>query len=152
MKERLDGYKASPDAYHAILGLQTYVNECGLEHSLLELVKIRTSQINGCAYCLHMHTRDAHKAGESDERMHLLAAWRESPLFTERERAALAWTEALTLVSETEAPDDIYEGLRPHFSEKEIVDLSTAIGTINVWNRIAIGLRTIHPVSAKEAA
>ncbi|MGX1197196.1 carboxymuconolactone decarboxylase family protein [Parvibaculum sp. MBR-TMA-1.3b-4.2] len=152
MKERLDGYKASPDAYHAILGLQNYVNECGLEHSLMELVKIRASQINGCAYCLHMHTRDARKAGESDERMHLLAAWRESPLFTERERAALAWTEALTLVSETEAPDEVYEGLRAHFSEKEIVDLSTAIGTINVWNRLAIGLRTIHPVSTKKAA
>ena len=152
MKERLNGYKASPDAYQAILGLQAYVNECGLDHSLMELVKIRASQINGCAYCLHMHTRDARKAGESEERLHLLAAWRESPLFTEKERAALAWTEALTLVAETQAPDEVYEGLLPHFSGKEIVDLSTAIGTINVWNRLAIGVRTLHPVGKSEAA
>jgi len=152
MKERLNGYKASPDAYQAILSLQAYVNECGLDHSLMELVKIRASQINGCAYCLHMHTRDARKAGESEERLHLLAAWRESPLFTEKERAALAWTEALTLVAETQAPDEVYEGLLPHFSGKEIVDLSTAIGTINVWNRLAIGVRTLHPVGKSEAA
>ena len=152
MKERLNGYKTSPDAYHAILGLQTYVNECGLEHSLMELVKIRASQINGCAYCLHMHLRDARKAGEQEERLDLIAAWEESPLFTDRERAALAWTEALTLVSETHAPDMTYEMLLPHFSEKEIVDLTAMIGTINVWNRMAIGLRTLPAVSKAKAA
>jgi AhpD family alkylhydroperoxidase len=115
MQQRLDAMKVSPAAYKAMAGLQAYVDQSGLERSLLELVKIRASQINGCAYCIVMHTSDARKQGESDERMHLLNAWREAPVFSERERAALAWIEALTLVTQAHVPDDVYELARQHF-------------------------------------
>lgn len=150
MKSRMDGLKLIPAGYKALSAVQDYVDGCGLEHSLLELVKTRASQINGCAFCIEMHTRDARKAGESEERLYLLSAWRESPLYTDRERAALAWTEALTLVSETHAPDEVYEEARAQFSEVELANLSVAIGMINMWNRLAIGFRLIHPVR-KEA-
>ncbi|HWV40121.1 carboxymuconolactone decarboxylase family protein [Pseudorhodoplanes sp.] len=152
MQPRLDAIKASPGVYKAMTGLQSYVDQCGLEHSLLELVKIRSSQINGCAFCLIMHTNDARKQGESDERMHLLNAWREAPVFTARERAALGWVEALTLITEGHVPDDVYEEARRHFSEKELVDLSAAVVTINAWNRLAIAFRAVPQVKTAKIA
>ncbi len=152
MQQRIDVTKASPAAYKAVAALQAYVDQSGLDAKLRELIKIRASQINGCAFCLIMHTRDARKIGETDDRMHLLNAWREAPVFTERERAALAWTEALTLVSETHVPDDVYEQVRKQFSEKEIVDLTAAVAAINTWNRIAIAFRTPPQVVAAKAA
>ena len=145
MQARLNPSAASPDAYKAVLALNTYVQNCGLEHSLLELVKIRASQINGCAFCIDMHVKVARKAGESEQRLHLVAAWRESPLFSDRERAALAWTEALTLFAETRAPDEDVEALKAQFSEAEMTDLGVAIGLINVWNRLMVGFRVPHP-------
>jgi AhpD family alkylhydroperoxidase len=141
MEQRLEFGKASPEAYQAMLAVSKFTNECGLEHSLLELVKTRASQINGCAFCIQMHTRDARRLGETEERLHLLAAWRETPVYTPRERAALAWTEALTLVTEGHAPDEVYAQVRAQFSDSEIAKLTLAIGVINSWNRIAVGLR-----------
>ena len=152
MKPRLNPYQAAPEAMKALDGLESYVQGSGLEPSLIELVKTRASQINGCAYCLHMHTRDARAEGESEERLYLLDAWRESPLYTERERAALAWTEAVTLVSETHVPDDVYEEVRRHFAEDELVKLTLLVATINAWNRMAISFRSVHPVKAAHAA
>lgn len=146
MKQRLDAFSAAPSSMKAMVALENQLRGSGLEQSLFELVKIRASQINGCAYCIHMHTRDAREAGESEERLYLLSAWRESPLYTERERAALAWTDALTLIAETQAPDEDYERAHQHFSNEELVNLTLLIGAINVWNRIAIGFRNIHPV------
>ena len=141
MKERVSVAKAAPDAYKAMQGLQGYDNKGDIEASLLELVKIRASQINGCASCLAMHVRDARKAGESDERMHLLNAWDEAPIYTARERAALAWTEAVTLVTDGHVSDEVFETARAQFSEKELVDLTMAIIAINGWNRLAISFR-----------
>ena len=142
---RLHAYTASPKAMKAMIALNDFVENCGLEHSLLELVKMRASQINGCAYCLHMHSTDARKQGESEMRLYLLDAWRESSLYSERERAALAWTEALTRLSETRAPDADYAEMARHFSEEEQVNLTVAINMINSWNRIAVGFRSQHP-------
>lgn len=152
MKPRLDHFKAAPGVFKAMMDLQNHVNKSGLEHSLQELVKTRASQINGCAFCLHMHTRDARAAGESEERLYLLSAWRESPLYTERERAALGWTEALTLLAETGAPDDVYEALKASFTEEEMVELTLLINAINAWNRFGVGFRAVHPMKAKNAA
>ncbi|RVU39541.1 carboxymuconolactone decarboxylase family protein [Hwanghaeella grinnelliae] len=151
MKARLDYFKASPKVMKAMVGLEQTVRDSGLEYSLIELVKTRASQINGCAYCIYMHTTDARKAGETEERLYLLSAWRESSLYTDRERAALAWTESLTLVAETGAPDDVYEGLDPHFTDEEKVNLTMLIGAINVWNRISVGFRGQHPAAANAA-
>ena len=148
MSARLNPFTASPAGIKAALGLQNYVNNCGLEHSLKELVKMRASKINGCAFCLDMHSKDARKAGESEARLYMLSAWRESSLYTARERAALAFTEALTVVSEAGVPDDVHIELMQHFTEKEAVDLSIAIGIINVWNRVNVGFRVPHPVAA----
>ena len=145
MAQRLNAFQTAPDAYKAMLGLQDYVNSAALEHSLQELVKIRASQLNRCAYCLHMHIADARKAGESETRIALLSAWEESELYTPRERAALRWTEELTLLAERSPSDEAFAELRAHFSEQEAVDLSVAIGMINVWNRINCGFRTRHP-------
>jgi AhpD family alkylhydroperoxidase len=141
MTPRLDYFAAAPKALQPMLALEKAVVSSGLEHGLIELVKTRASQLNGCAFCIDMHTRDALKAGETPARLFLLDAWREAPQFTPRERAALAWTEALTLVARTHAPDADYAGLLPHFSEEEIVKLSLLIATINAWNRLAIGFR-----------
>jgi AhpD family alkylhydroperoxidase len=152
MKPRLETWKVAPGVLKTMTELQNHVNNCGLEHSLQELVKTRASQINGCAFCLHMHTRDARAAGETEERLYLLSAWRESPLYTERERAALAWTEALTLLPQTGAPDDAYEALRASFTEEEMVELTLLINTINAWNRFAVGFRTVHPMKPKHVA
>src|SRR5690606_3521282 len=148
MEARLVPYKLAPKIMQAMIEAEKAVSEAGLEYSLYELVRIRASQINGCAYCIHMHTRDARKAGETEERLYLVAAWRESPLFTPRERAALAWTEALTLIAQTRAPDEDYEALKAHFTDEEIVKLSMAINMINLWNRVAVGFRTVHPVTS----
>ncbi|MGF7054051.1 AhpD family alkylhydroperoxidase [Bosea sp. OAE752] len=145
MNKRLNPYTTAPDALKPMMALEEAVANSGLEHSLIELVKMRASQINGCAYCLHMHSADARKAGESEARLYLLSAWHESALYTPRERAALTWTEALTLVSQTHAPDADYEEVLRHFSGEEMVKLTLLIGAINVWNRIAIGFRLHHP-------
>ena len=152
MHQRLDPLKVSPAAYKAMSALQAYVDNSGLDRRLLELVKIRVSQINGCAFCLAMHTRDARKLGETEDRMHLLDAWRESPGYSERERAALAWTEAVTLIREGHVGDDVYDLARRHFSEQELVDLTCAVVAINGWNRIAIPFRLVPQVAAASAA
>ena len=152
MTQRLDAMKISPEAYKAMAGLQAYVDRSTLERSLRELVKVRASQINGCAYCLVMHTNEARKLGESDERMHLLNAWREAPNFTARERAALAWVEAVTLIADGHVPDDVYEQAKRQFSEKELVDLTAAVVAINAWNRIAIAFRATPLVTGAKAA
>jgi AhpD family alkylhydroperoxidase len=141
MQPRLNFKQVSPDAIKAMLGLQACVEKSGIEHSLLELVKMRASQVNGCAYCLDMHSKDARAAGETEQRLYVLDAWRETGFYSDRERAALAWTEALTLISQTHAPDDVFEEVRGQFSEREIVDLTLAIVAINGWNRLAIGFR-----------
>jgi len=152
MKARLAPYKIAPDLMKALGALETAVATSGLEKSLIELVKTRASQINGCAFCVHMHTKDARALGETEERLYLLSTWRESPLYTDRERAALAWTESVTLVSQTNVPDDVFEQLRGSFSDEEIVKLTMLVATINAWNRIAISFRFIHPVKAAAVA
>jgi len=145
MKPRLNPFQAAPNAMTAMAALESQIAQFGLEPSLVELVKIRASQINGCAFCLHMHTRDARAHGETEERLYLLGAWRESPLYMERERAALAWTEALTLVAGSHVPDAVYEQARAEFGEEELVKLTFLVTTINAWNRFAIAFRSIHP-------
>ena len=139
---RLDWYKIYPEGLKAMMGLQQVVDHSKLEHKLLELIKIRASQINGCAYCLDMHTKDALAIGESEQRIHILAAWREAPFYSSRERAALAWCETLTKVSEAGAPDSVYEELEKLFSSEEIAELTLSIVVINSWNRLAIGFRS----------
>jgi AhpD family alkylhydroperoxidase len=146
MKPRLNPYQVAPELMKSMVALEEAVANSGLEPSLIELVKTRASQINGCAFCLHMHTRDARALGESEERLYLPDAWRESPLYTDRERAALAWTEAVTLVSQTYVPDEAYEAVRAHFAEAELVKLTMLVVAINGWNRIAISFRSLHPV------
>jgi AhpD family alkylhydroperoxidase len=151
IQPRLNPYSVVPAMMKAVAALDSVVQSGGLEPSLVELVKTRASQINGCAYCLHMHTRDARAGGESEARLYLLDAWRESSLYTDRERAALAWTEAVTLVSQTHVPDEVYEDARNYFDEEELVKLTLLVAMINVWNRIAISFRSVHPVEAKAA-
>jgi len=141
--QRFDFVKAAPGAYRAMAGLESYLHECGLEESLLHLIKLRASQINGCAYCLDMHWKDLKAIGEKDERLYELNAWEEAPFYSERERAALAWTDAVTEVSKSHVPDQLYENVRKHFSEKEMADLTLAIATINAWNRLSISARTV---------
>lgn len=142
MPARINYTQVAPKGIQAMLRLEQYIRTCGLEHSLLELVKTRASQMNGCAYCIDMHTKDARQAGETEQRLYGLNAWREAPFYTPRERAALAWTEALTNITQGHAPDEVYHEVREHFTEEEIVNLSWAIVTINGWNRISIGMRT----------
>jgi AhpD family alkylhydroperoxidase len=151
MKPRLNPYQAAPDTIKALSALEAQVQACGLEQSLIELVKTRASQINGGAFCINMHTQEARKHGETEPRLYLLNAWRESPVYTDRERAALAWTEAATLISETHAPDDVYEEVLAKFSAAVTVNLTMLIATINAWNRIAISFRSIPPLRAKAA-
>jgi AhpD family alkylhydroperoxidase len=152
MEQRLDAGAASPEAMKAVLGVETYIRGCGLEPGLIDLVKMRASQINGCAFCLDMHSHDARRLGETEQRLYLLEAWREVPFYSPRERAALGWTEALTWVAETHAPDADYAELRRQFSEREAVDLTTLIGLINLWNRLCVGFRIQPPVRKSEAA
>jgi AhpD family alkylhydroperoxidase len=142
----------SPDLYKAMAGLQNYVDNSGLERKLLDLVKIRASQINGCAYCIVMHTTDARKHGESDEWMHLLNAWCEAPIFSPREVAALAWTEAVTKISDRHVPNEVYDEARRNFSEKELVDLTAAVVAINSWNRAAIAFHATPPLTSVKIA
>jgi AhpD family alkylhydroperoxidase len=152
MTQRIDYRRVSPAAVQAMAGLQKYVDDCGLEASLLNLVKLRASQINGCAYCVDMHTLDARALGETEQRLYAVAVWREAPFFTERERAALAWTEEVTLISHTKASDAAYEEVQRHLNEKELVDLTMAIIAINGWNRLAVSFRAVagryHPHSS----
>ena len=144
MQPRLDALKASPGAYQAMLALETYIRKSShLEPSLLELVRMRASQINGCAYCLDMHSKDARANGETEQRLYALNAWREAPFFTDRERAALAWTESVTQISQDHVPDSLYEEVRQRFSEAELVNLTLAIAAINSWNRLAISFRAV---------
>lgn len=146
MTPRFDHVKLAGPAIQAMLKVEKALHDCGLEFSLIELVKMRASQINGCAFCLDMHSKDARKNGESEARLYLLNAWHESPLYSPRERAALAWTDALTLIADTHAPDADYENLQAQFSAAEIANLTVLIATINAWNRIAIAARNVHPV------
>jgi len=141
MQQRLDFYKASPAAIKAVMALEEQIGKSGLEQPLVELVRLRASQINGCAYCIDLHTRDARKGGEDDRRLATLSVWRETPFFTERERAALAWTEAVTLVSQDHVPDAVWEAVHPHFEAAELVNLTLLINAINTWNRFAIAFR-----------
>jgi len=141
MKQRLDYFAVEPKGQEPLIALESHIRKSGLEHSLLELVKTRASQINGCAFCLDMHTKDARAAGETEQRLYGLNAWREAPYYSERERAALAYTEAVTLVSETHVPDDVYEEVAKHFSAADLVNLTLAIIAINGWNRLAIAFR-----------
>jgi AhpD family alkylhydroperoxidase len=142
MKSRIDYLKVGRGIVDAMLGLEKYLHESGLEASLLHLVKLRASQINGCAYCLDMHWKDLRELGETEQRLYGLDAWEESPYYTERERAALAWTEAITSIREGHAPDAVYDEVRKQFNEKEFADLTFAIATINTWNRLSIAART----------
>jgi len=143
MSERFDFHKASPDAIKAMVGLEQRVGKSGLEKSLIELVRLRASQINGCAYCVDLHSSDARKAGENERRLSTLSVWRETPFFTDRERAALEWTEAVTLISQSHAPDSVWEAVQPYFSPEELTDLTLLIVAINGWNRFAIAFRKL---------
>jgi AhpD family alkylhydroperoxidase len=156
MQPRIDYRKYAQEPLQQLLAIEKYIAESGLEPKLIHLIKMRASQINGCAYCLDMHSIDARTAGESEQRLYTLEAWRETPFFSERERAALAWTEAVTLISQTHAPDDVYANLQKHFSEKEIVDLTLVAAMINLWNRVAISTRAVpghyRPAKSTSAA
>jgi AhpD family alkylhydroperoxidase len=151
MKPRMNFYQAAPETMKALMALENQIASSGLEQSLMELVKTRASQINGCAFCINMHTQDARKRGETEQRLYLLNAWREAPFYTDRERAALAWTEAVTRIAETHAPDDAYNEVRAHFTEAETVNLTALIGAINSWNRLAIAFRAVPPAKASTA-
>ena len=152
MTPRLNPFAAAPALMQSWLDFGKVVLQSDLEDRLTELVKIRASQINGCAFCLHMHTADARKHGETEERLYLLDAWRDSPLYSARERAALEWTEALTLLTETHAPDDAYRALQAQFTPEEQVALTLMIVAINGWNRIQVGFRAVHPAGERQAA
>jgi len=141
MAARLDYGKASPEATRAVYALEMFVKSSGLDHSLLELIKLRASQINGCAFCVDMHWKDARAAGETEERLYMLSAWEEATVYSDKERTALALTEAVTLVSQTHVPDAVYEEAKKHFSDKELTNLIVAISTINAWNRLSITFR-----------
>jgi AhpD family alkylhydroperoxidase len=156
MEPRIAYNKYSPNALHAMYALEKHLKSSTIEEKLLHLIKLRASQINGCAYCIDMHSIDARALGDTEQRLYALNAWRETPFFTQRERAALEWTEALTLVSQTHVPDDVYEAAHKEFTENELVDLTYAVATINAWNRIAISMRAVpgqyHPGESKAAS
>ncbi len=141
MEPRLNFYKSGPDAMKAMSSLEAHIAQASIERPLVELVRLRASQINGCAYCIDAHTADARKAGESERRLATLAVWRETPFFSDRERAALEWTESVTRVADTRVPDEVWASVSPHFSATEMVDLTLLINAINAWNRIAIAFR-----------
>ncbi len=149
MTPRLDNpFKAAPDVMKAMMNLEMTIRSSGLDHGLLHLVKLRASQINGCAFCIHMHATEARKDGDTEMRLYMLNAWRESSLYSDRERAALAWTEALTLVAQTGAPDADFDLVKAQFTPAEQVGLTMAIGAINTWNRLQVGFRAAHPADA----
>jgi AhpD family alkylhydroperoxidase len=143
MQPRLNFYSANPNAIKAMRTAEEHLAKCSLEKPLAELVRLRASQINGCAFCVDMHTTDARKGGETDRRLATVVAWRETPFFTDRERAALEWTEALTLIAADRVPDAVWEAVKPHFTDEELVDLTLLISTINTWNRLAIAFRKL---------
>lgn len=145
MKPRLDYFSKAPELIKKIVALNAAVEESGLEMSLLHLIKLRASQLNGCSFCVDMHSHEAREDGESEQRLYLVSAWKDSPLFTERERAAFAWTEALTLVAEKGVSDELYAEVRTQFSKTELVQLTVAIGNINVWNRLGVAFRPVRP-------
>ena len=152
MKTRMNYFAKAPELLKAVSALEKAVQDSGFDRKLLHLVKLRASQINGCAYCVDMHVKEARHDGETEQRIHLISAWRESPLYSERERAALEWTEALTLLPQSRANDEFYEPLKAHFSDVEIVQLTVLIGAINVWNRLAVGFRSQHPIDRQAEA
>lgn len=153
MQTRFDFSKAAPDAYKAVAQLDKYVKEAsGIDHRLLHLIKLRASQLNGCAYCVDMHVKEARRDGLSEQWIHLISVWQESPIYDDRERAVLGWTEALTNIAQTRAPDADYERLRAFFTEEEMTKLTVAIGAINVWNRLSVAFRSQHPVDAVKLA
>lgn len=152
IKQRLNPLAVARGGVAALQAVEKYLQTSGLDHKLMVLVQVRVSQINGCAYCLHMHTEEARKLGETEMRLYLLDAWHESQLYSTRERAALAWAESLTNIAATHAPDAVYEEARRQFSEKELADLSIAIAMINAWNRLSIGSRSVHPADLAKAA
>jgi AhpD family alkylhydroperoxidase len=143
MTPRIDYRRFSPDALQAMLALEKHLAGCGLDHKFMHLLKLRASQINGCAYCIDMHSIDARATGETEQRLYALDAWRETPFFDDRERAALAWIGAVTLVAQSHVPDDVYDEVRKHFSEQDLIDLTYLAATINAWNRIAIATRAV---------
>ena len=154
MEARFNFAKTAPGVYEAMEGLEKYLEQCGLEKRLMYLIQLRASQINGCAYCLDMHWKDLRASGEDEQRLYSLDAWRECPYYTDRERAALAWTEAVTLIAQGHAPDAVYQEARSHFSEKELSDLTLAVAAINAWNRLSIASRIVpggyQPAKAQE--
>ena len=152
MKPRMQFYNKAPELFKAVYALNTAVNECGLEKSLLHLIKLRASQINGCSFCVDMHSREAREHGETERRLYLVAAWKESPLFTDRERTAFAWTEAVTNIADAGVPDALYAEALKHFSEEELVKLTVALGMINTWNRLCVSFHAIHPMAEQEKA
>lgn len=152
MKPRLNFYTAAPELTKHLVSLTTAINECGLEHSLLHLIKLRASQINGCSYCVDMHSREAKQDGETEQRLWLVAAWKESPLFTERERMAFAWTEAVTNIADAGVPAELYAETQKHFSGEELVKLTMALGMINTWNRLCVTFHAVHSVAEAKAA
>lgn len=151
MKPRLDFYKAEPQLIGAVKALNDAAVSSGLEHGLVHLVKLRASQINSCAYCVDMHSREARKDGESEQRLHLLAVWHESPLYTDRERAAFTWTERLTRLADGPVDDALYAHMLEHFSEQELVKLSVLVAAINVWNRLCVPFRSVHPIAKAQS-
>lgn len=153
MQARLNMTKASPDAYKAVAALDRYVvKDSGLDHALVHLIKLRASQLNGCAFCVDMHVKEARRDGLSEQWINLIPVWQESSLYTPRERAVLAWVDAVTLIAQSRAPDGDYEALRAQFSEEDCMKITVAIGAINVWNRLAVGFRAQHPVDAPKVA
>jgi AhpD family alkylhydroperoxidase len=148
MQARLNYREIAPDAFKAMAGLEQYLRRSSIEPALLHLVKLRASQINGCAYCIDMHSKDARRGGETEQRLYCLSAWRECPFYSDRERAAFEWTEAVTLITDGHVPDDLFERVRQHFSDKELVDLNYVVAAINAWNRIAIPFRVVPENSA----
>src|SRR3569833_1635896 len=143
MKTRVEFHKIGQKPIQLMLAIEGYLNGCGLDHGMLHLIKLRASQINGCAYSIDMHSKDARALGESEQRLYALNAWEETPFFSERERAALRWTEALTLVADGHVPDAVFQAIRPHFTDEELVNLSLAVATINAWNRLSIAFRAV---------
>ncbi|WP_432287840.1 carboxymuconolactone decarboxylase family protein [Aminobacter sp. BA135] len=152
MKQRLNFFATAPDLMKQVVALNTAINDCGLDHMLLHLIKLRASQINGCSYCVDMHSREAKQDGETEQRLWLVAAWKESPLFSERERMALKWTETVTSIADAGVSAELYAEALRHFSAEELVKLTLAVGMINTWNRLCVTFHAIHPVEATKAA
>lgn len=146
MQTRINYFKAAPDAFKAVMDLETFVQNSGLERRFIHLIKLRASIINGCAYCVDMHVKESRHDGLSEQWINLMSVWRESPIYDEKERALLAWVDAVTQIAETGAPDTAYEALKAHFTEEEMTKITVAIGAINVWNRLAVGFRSQHPI------